>query len=463
MKQKVQAVVAEIGSTTTSVSAFDGLNGPDARLVAQGSAPTSVPAGDVRFGLDAAVADLEARLGKSLEWECFLASSSAAGGLKMTVHGLVKNMTVRAAREAALGAGANIHLVTAGKLGDIDIEDIHSAEPNIILLAGGVDYGETETVLHNAAILLEKGPDCPVIYAGNIQARSRIVRLFESAGRRLFPVENIYPAIDQLEVESARRVIQKVFEQHITEAPGMKYIRDTVDGRIVPTPGAVMDAARLLRQSRGDLTVIDVGGATTDIHSVCEDSEEYGRLLVAPEPMAKRTVEGDLGTFISRRSVLDAGPGVPDRIAKALGINEKNLRLHIEELPPVPRTSLQKDIAGELARESAALALERHAGKLRTLYGPSGKTRMAEGKDLTGITALIATGGALTKLPGREERLEQILRDYRPDILAPPRDVHLLFDNDYIMAAAGVLSERWPEGALALIETSINSSGRADS
>lgn len=456
MSRPFQALVADIGSTTTLVSAFEGLDGPEPRLAGQGSAATSVLKGDVRIGLSAAVADLEQSLGTAISWDTFLASSSAAGGLKMTVHGLVKDMTVRAAREAALGAGANIHLVTAGKLGPDDIEDIRAAAPNILLLAGGVDYGEKETVLHNAEQLAGQGPDCPVIFAGNSAARSQVERLFRGTGRRLYVVDNVYPSIDRLEVEASRKVIQDVFEEHITEAPGMEGIREMVDGRIIPTPGAVMDAARLLRESHGDLAVLDVGGATTDIHAVCEDSEEFGRLLLAPEPLAKRTVEGDLGTYVSRMSVLDAEPGSARRIAGFLQLDEDTLRQRTEALPPVPGTDQERNLAAELARESTRLALERHAGKVRKLYGPSGKTRVAEGKDLTGLTSLVATGGALTRLPRREEQLRQVLQGFRPDILVPPPTVPLAFDNHYIMAAAGVLSARWPEGALSLMEASLS-------
>ncbi|MEE4216794.1 MAG: glutamate mutase L [Xanthomonadales bacterium] len=455
MSRRVQALVADIGSTTTLVSAFDGLDSDEPRLLGQGAAATSVLQGDVRAGLGAAISVLEEKLGQRLEWDHFLASSSAAGGLKMTVHGLVKDMTVRAAREAALGAGANIHLVTAGKLGPEDLEDIHATQPNILLLAGGVDYGEKETVLHNAEQIADKGPDCPVIYAGNVAARSRIERILGGGHRRLYIVDNVYPAIDRLEVESSRRVIQEVFEAHITEAPGMAGIRELVGGRIVPTPGAVMDAARLLREDLGDLAVIDVGGATTDIHAVCEDSDEFGRLLIAPEPLARRSVEGDLGTFVSRLSVLDAEPGTSRRIATQLNIDETELQARLAGLPAVPETDDEKELAGVLARESARLALERHAGRIRTLYGPTGKTRIAEGKDLTGIGILVATGGALTLLPDRIARLGGVLRSFRADLLVPSPGVPLAFDNHYVMAAAGVLSTRWPQGALALIKASL--------
>ena len=52
--------------------------------------------------------------------------------------------------------------------------------------------------------------------------------------------------------------------------------------------------------------VQDVGGATTDLHSVTEGSEEISRILVSPEPKAKRTVEGDLGVYINMRNIVDS-------------------------------------------------------------------------------------------------------------------------------------------------------------
>ena len=47
------------------------------------------------------------------------------------------------------------------------------------------------------------------------------------------------------------------------------------------------------------------GGATTDIHSVTEGTEKVNKILVEPEPVAKRTVEGDLGVFINKRNIVD--------------------------------------------------------------------------------------------------------------------------------------------------------------
>ena len=132
---KVDVLVAEIGSTTTVVNAFRNIDSDNPEFWAQGQAPTSVLEGDVRVGLQGAIDDLCAKMGiDSLEYDEMLATSSAAGGLKMTVHGLVYDMTARAAKEAALGAGGIIHFVTAGKLRRTDLAKIKEIKPNLILI-----------------------------------------------------------------------------------------------------------------------------------------------------------------------------------------------------------------------------------------------------------------------------------------------------------------------------------------
>ena len=166
----VFALVAVIGSSTTLVSAFVGLEKTPV-FVGQGMAPTSVLEGDVTIGLQAAVADLKARLGaEELTGRSMLAASSAAGGLSMSVHGLVYDMTARAAQMAALGAGAVVRQVTAGKMGRYEQEALRKLMPNLILLAGGTDYGDRETAVYNAWQIAQLRLNIPALYAGNVAA-----------------------------------------------------------------------------------------------------------------------------------------------------------------------------------------------------------------------------------------------------------------------------------------------------
>ena len=452
MKQ-TDLLIAEIGSTTTVVSAFNQIDS-DPVLVGQGQYRTTVLEGDVTIGLQGAVADLARQVGEDVSWGRFMASSSAAGGLRMTVHGLVYDMTVKAAKEAALGAGANLQLVTSGKLRPTDLAKIKAVDPNIILIAGGVDYGERDTALYNAQLIRSLDLASPVIYAGNIENQEEIRLIFKDSPMDLYLVDNVYPKIDELNIEPTRKIIQAVFEAHITTAPGMEKIRDLVDGHIIPTPGAVMEAAILLQGELGPLVCADIGGATTDIHSCTTDSDEYARILLDPEPEHKRTVEGDLGLFINRLNVLEF---LGDReLNDRLGLDRTQALALCQALPAIPVTPEQFALVELLAQTALKIALKRHAGTIKEYFGPSGRKTMAQGKDLTAVRYFIGTGGALTRLPGRREIISGALAQHRKLELLPDKTIEVYIDEQYIMASLGVMSLQYKDAARKLLRTSLS-------
>ncbi len=451
----VDILIAEIGSTTTVVNAFN-LNDDNAEFLGQGQYKTTVLDGDVTVGLEKAVDDLAASLkANKLSYSKMFATSSAAGGLKMCVHGLVYDMTVKAAKEAALGAGANIHMVTAGKLRRTDLKRIKEINPNIILIAGGVDFGERDTAIYNAEKIAELDLNVPVIYAGNIQNQEEVKLIFEDIGKSdlLYVTENVYPKIDMLNVEPVRKVIQDVFEEHIIKAPGMEKVRNLVTGPIIPTPGAVMEASKLLKEEIGDLITIDVGGATTDVHSVTEGSEKINKILLAPEPIAKRTVEGDLGVYINLKNILNM---IERKILlRELNLDEETLLHIIDEYTAIPKNDGQIRFVERLTKEAVSVSMNRHAGEFRKYFGGENKT-LAAGKDLTSVKWIIGTGGALTRLPERENILGRIPYLNKGDKLFPPKNVKVLIDNMYIMASIGVLGKIYPKNALNLMMKSLN-------
>lgn len=454
---RVDVLVAEIGSTTTVVNAFKDLNTDNPVFWAQGQAPTSVMDGDVRIGLQGAIDDLCRKMEiDSLEYDEMLATSSAAGGLKMTVHGLVYDMTAKAAKEAALGAGGIIHYVTAGKLRRTDLAKIKEINPNLILIAGGVDYGERDTAIDNAEKIRSLGLRTPIIYAGNIENQEEMKLIFdEESGQPLYNVENVYPKIDDLNVEPCRRVIQDAFEQHITHAPGMEHVRDMVNGPIIPTPGAVMECTKLLYDCLGDLIVLDVGGATTDLHSVAMESDKIARIMISPEPKAKRTVEGDLGVYVNRMKVIESiGEEQMRKDCEKMGVDlDETLASYVA----IPKTEAEFKLVERLTKEAVLKAVERHAGVIRYIYGPSGRSTVAEGKDLTQVKYIVGTGGALTRLPHRVEIMEEIAKHNETGMmLFPTEHAQILVDNDYIMASLGVLSKRYREAAIKLLEKSLH-------
>ena len=454
---KVDVLVAEIGSTTTVVNAFKDLDTENPVFWAQGQAPTSVLEGDVRVGLQGAIDDLKNKMGiDTLEYDEMLATSSAAGGLKMTVHGLVYDMTAKAAREAALGAGGIIHNITVGRLRRTDLAKIREINPNLILIAGGVDFGERDTAIYNAELIRSMGLKTPVVYAGNIENQEEMKLIFdEESGQKLYLVDNVYPKIDTLNVEPCRKVIQEAFEDNITQAPGMEHVRDMVNGPIIPTPGAVMEATKVLYDCLGNCMTIDVGGATTDVHAVTDDSDLVQRVLVAPEPKAKRTVEGDLGVYVNRYKVIES-IGEEKLREECESKLEIDLDKTLETYVAIPKNEDEFKLVERLTKEATLRAVERHAGQIRYVYGPSGRSTLAEGKDLTQVQYIIGTGGALTRLPHRTDIMALIPKDNETGMKLYPSDaVKILVDNDYIMASLGVLSKTHRAGAIKLLSKSL--------
>ncbi|MBQ1391602.1 MAG: glutamate mutase L, partial [Firmicutes bacterium] len=427
---KVDVLVAEIGSTTTVVNAFTDLESDNPVFWGQGQAPTSVLEGDVRIGLQGAVDDLCRKKGiDKIEYNEMLATSSAAGGLKMTVHGLVYDMTAKAAKEAALGAGGIIHFVTAGRLRRTDLAKIKEIKPNLILIAGGVDYGERQTAIDNAEMIRSMGLKTPIIYAGNIENQEEMKLIFdEESGQQLYIVENVYPKIDELNVEPCRKVIQQAFEQHITQAPGMEHVRDLVNGPIIPTPGAVMESTKVLYDCLGDLIVLDVGGATTDLHSVAVESDKVARIMIAPEPKAKRTVEGDLGVYVNRMKVIESIG--EEKLREELHAKGIDLDHVLANYVAIPKNDEERTFVERLTQEAVLKATERHAGRLRYIYGPGGRSTQAEGKDLTQVKYIVGTGGALTRLPHRVEIMKMIApHNVSGMMLFPSEHAQILVDN----------------------------------
>lgn len=439
----VDYLISEIGSTTTVVTAFI-IKNNNISIVAQGKSYTTVLEGDVNLGLKLAIQDLENLINERLYWKRMLSTSSAAGGLKITVHGLVEDMTVKAAREAALGAGGNIKLVTAGRIRSSDIKKIKAIDPNIIMIAGGTDFGERDTALYNAKVLSDELSNKPFIYCGNICNQDEIKEIFKK--REHYIVDNVYPRIDELNVEPTRKVIQEAFENNITKAPGMNKIKEMIDGPIMPTPGAVMESTKLLYSLLGDILVFDVGGATTDIHSVTEGSSEIMDLLVSPEPRAKRTVEGDLGVYLNSSNIII--------LLDARDLGQKTKEYVKNNIRAIPETEEEKQCSLMLTKKAVEVGINRHCGYIKRTYGSS-RQLVAYGKDLSKVKYIVGTGGALTMLPNAIELLKSIRYTKEDLTMFPKGDANILLDKDYIMACAGVLSLENKEAALQLLKRSL--------
>lgn len=446
---KIDLLVAEIGSTTTVITAYQ-LKEKNVKIIAQTESYTTIDKGDVTLGIEKALKNMEEKVKDKISWEKFLATSSAAGGLSMTVHGLVYDMTVRAAKEAALGAGAILKYITSGKLRESHLKQILKIKPKLILLSGGVDYGEEETVLYNAELLSNLPLDIPIIYAGNTAVKEEIEEIFKEKNKNIIITENVYPKIDHLNVEPARKIIQEVFSKHIIHAPGMEKIYDVVDEEILPTPGAVMNTTELLNELYGDVLTVDIGGATTDIDSVTDGSPEIQKILVSPQPRSKRTVDGGMGIYVNAHNVVEM---IGKEVIKK---DIENYEEILKNISPYPQNEEQEKFAAYLAKFCFLTSLKRHAGRIDYIFTPTGRKKVAHGKDLTAVKTIFGTGGILSRSKYNKEIFESLKQlKNSDDLLLPPKDVTFAYDKNYIFANIGVIANLDKEMAKKILQNDI--------
>ena len=191
----------------------------------------------------------------------------------MAVIGLVPGLTVEAANQAALGAGAKLIGSWSFKLRDQAVVEIEAQRPDMILLTGGTDGGDSETILHNARLLAGSSLAVPIVVAGNQAVAGEVGAILGRGGKEVRAAANVMPRSGKLAVETAREEIRKLFMERITQAKGMDQLGALVPV-ILPTPMAVLEGAQLGAQGTdgdngwGDLLLVDVGGATTDVHSI---------------------------------------------------------------------------------------------------------------------------------------------------------------------------------------------------
>jgi uncharacterized protein (TIGR01319 family) len=475
------ALLIDFGSTFTKVTAA---NLETQRIVGRAQSP-STAATDVSEGLFRALETLSKRRSglfrtpptrlDALDGVFMRACSSAAGGLRIVVVGLVPGLTVAAANTAALGAGGKIVGTFGFKLAAEDVAEIERQKPDVVLLTGGTDGGDTRTILHNAAVLARSRLSVPFVVAGNSSATAEIGALFASAGKEASCVANIMPATNKVRAQPVQEEIRRLFMHRIIQGKGIDKFKSQVPV-LLPTPMAVLNAAILGSQGHagksgcGDLLLVDVGGATTDVHSIGDGKGSESNIIPTglPEPFAKRTVEGDLGIRCNAATILRrvGAEGLHTLFQEAFPefrTSRADLTGYIEHVSVdagmIPSEDWQSAADAVLARIAADVAIERHVGRREAYYANTGTVMLQAGKDLTEVPNVIGTGGIFTHNPyGGRIMAATVAVDSPSGVLRPAR-TRVRLDQDYVMYAVGLLSDSHPAVALQIFQDHVLPNG----
>jgi uncharacterized protein (TIGR01319 family) len=468
-------LAADIGSTTTKTVLFERQNG-SWKMKGKTVSPTTVesPHLDVMIGFRQALSKLEEQTGRKLMdgvrlitpagdssgVDIFVATSSAGGGLQMVVTGLMKEITAESAHRAALGAGAIVSDVIAlddSRSAVEKIDAIKRIRPDMVLVTGGTDGGNISEVAAIAEMVALANPEprfgqdfkTPVIFAGNVEARSFVQQVFVDEMELSF-ADNIRPVLEKEVLEPARHRIHDIFLEHVMmHAPGYHTLISWAEGHVKPTPVAVGEALRFVAdRTGGDILAVDVGGATTDVFSVI-DSQFY------------RTVSANLGMSYSMGNVLSEA--TPEMVLRWLPFEAdentvRNWNFNKMIRPTgLPHTFYELMLEQAVCKEALRLSLEHHKGLIRGLKGvrqergagdafhqtPSGETLV----DMMKVKVLIGTGGALSYAPRRAQAAMILL-----DGLQPEGITYLYVDSWFLLPHMGVLMDIDRDIAGELIE-----------
>lgn len=459
-------LLIDFGSTYTKLTAVDV---EEERILGTAAAYTTVQT-DINDGLNAGLKLLEEKTGKITYDKCY-ACSSAAGGLRMVTSGLVPELTGEAAKLASLGAGAKVVGVYAFQLTEDDLQTIKELKPDIFLLVGGTDGGNTECILHNAKMLASIEPQFPVVIAGNRTAARECERIL--TGCEVHVCSNVMPKFGVLKIEETQKKIREIFLNRIIQAKGLSKATQLLSDIMMPTPSAVLQAMNLLAQGCegetgiGELVAVDVGGATTDIYSIADGMPEHANTVFKglPEPFAKRTVEGDIGMRYSIHGIVDAAGA--ERISQLSGLSKERVNQLVaylrENTDTVPNGHQELE-ALDYALASMAIeeAVKRHAGTIEETYTMMGQTFVQEGKNLTKVKQIVVTGGSLIHTKRTEEIAKFALYSPQQPASLRPKQADVWVDRTYILAAMGLLSSYYPQVALRIMKKELEFHGHSE-
>jgi uncharacterized protein (TIGR01319 family) len=440
----------DFGSTFTKVALVDVDSGV---LVGTTSVPTTAGT-DILDGWLAARDELRSAAGSTDAQ--VLACSSAGGGLLIAVVGNEELVTAEAGKRVALSSGGRVVYLSSGL---VDVDALSASAPDVVLLVGGTDGGNADVLLGNAAALAKARWTGPVVAAGNAEVADEVEAVLVKAGVPVDMAANVVPQIGVLQPDGARAAIREMFLAHVI---GGKHLSGHAEFTAMvrgPTPDVVLDAVELLAHGlddahpgAGNVVVVDVGGATTDVHSVVAlDHEDAGlsREVVATVPVT-RTVEGDLGMRWSAvptvQAAREAGLSLSSGIQAAAETRRDNTAM-------VPTTAAE--VADDLAIASAAVALavRRHAGRQRVVFDSAGRLVERSGKDLRQTDLLVGSGGVLrhSDPANAQHVLTGATEGGKGEGWLVPREPRVVIDRDYRLAPAGLLLAEHPEAAYGLL------------
>ena len=438
-------LLVDVGSTYTKLHLVD----TNKNVILAGASSYTTVETDVREGFNKAYKKL--REISDVKYDKILGCSSASGGLKVIAIGFSKSLTTDAARLASLSSGARILDVYSYELKDEQVEKIKSAGADIIVLCGGTDHGNRDNIIYNAKKLAKGSVKTPVVVAGNIDTHEEIRDIFNKADVPCDFTENVMPTTNTINYRPLRQTIGDLFIKTIAHAKGIDLLSKDFE-ILLPTPVAVQKAMSVYAKYLDKVILsVDIGGATTDIHSIGKTYYGEENVISPPidEPYEKRTVEGDMGMRYSATALYES---VGDEPFLKFGIKDakEKTEFRFNHTNYIPDNDEDLFFDNVLCYIATHTSLMRHVGHIKKIKTPTRTIYEQYGKDLRPAEMFIGTGGSLINSDDPKKILSAI-RDLDEKYLIN-RDVKCYLDKEYILSSAGLISTVDEEASYKLLK-----------
>ena len=440
-------LAVDYGSAYIKAALFDIVAG-EYRFVARGERPSSLEGALLR-----AIREIEAVTSRRLlddggsliptkgdeGVDAFLATTSVSPPLRVAIMGL-SELSLKSALKVAERGYSKVEKVLPWREDfQADLKDLHRSQPEVILLAGGVDGGATSPLVDLADSLAslyeaEEETAKPILlFAGNREARPLFLEKLR--GKLQFKaVDNIRPTLEKEDLGGAQRELERIYiERAAANLPWWERFRGRCTLPPMTTANALEIVIRFLAQRYGlNVVGLDLGASSTIVASVLDGH-------------FNQTVRTDLGmahaidALLKERDWEDILRWLPlplDSAETKAELADKILRA-----PAIPQTAEELLLAQAVARETLRLTLSR-ARQLwpQESFGPYPSLSPL-------LDLVLASGGGLRHIPDHGQLALLVI-----DALQPIGVTNLALDDVALLPQLGALGNLNPSAAAQVLE-----------
>ena len=228
--------------------------------------------------------------------------SSANGGLRVGVSCLTESYSGNIFYDQVLRSGAN-----PAYLHQIGAEVPPNTHVDILLIGGGIDIPDSEVCQSRIEKLdLSEYTFENLVYAGNRFCAEAVETKFKDVKLVSNPMKSDLEAVD----DTVFNALRDAYLDDLVHKKGTSDVASRYNAIIYPTPEVVNRGfyecvtTRLYPQLSGTSVLIDIGGATTDIHYTVDVVQETSPVAPTTQSSVSRYVFTDLGVFTSKENTL---------------------------------------------------------------------------------------------------------------------------------------------------------------